>query len=288
MKSHLVTVLISVLTTLGVVQVMPSRLAQLEVGRLVVRDELIVSDTGQPWEAGFEEQMVARGLYARGGGADRSGLWVRGRLIQSEVDDPFDMRFHSVNRDGSLHRAPGHISWNCWLDGAWRQMAILQGEGLEYSEVPREAWNGGNHPGRLRLQSFRPNHPEPLTDVIVGQGKMSVGGGGYGGGGLPYPSEVLQLWGGTVAANPLATPGAPRVVRDDGTGRKQYSLLAIGPQGQPSKASPVVVADGYATLSWDSTPGADAYLVLRDDQVITAPLRIEGSTKQWTDTVTDR
>ena len=118
-------------TSLGVVQVLPTRVAELEVDRLIVRGELIVSDTGQPWEQGFEEHMVARGLYARGGGPGQAGLWVRGRLIQSEVDDPFDTRFQSVNRDGSLHRAPGHISWNCFIDGAWRQMAIIQGEGLE-------------------------------------------------------------------------------------------------------------------------------------------------------------
>ena len=232
MKSHVITAIVSAATTVSIMQGMPARLAHLEVDRLVVRDELIVSDTGHPWEAGFEEQMVARGLYARGGGPGHSGLWVRGRLIQSEVDDPFDMRFHSVNNDGSIHRAPGHISWNCWIDGAWRQMAIIQGEGLEYSEVPRESWNGGNHPGQLRLQSFRPNHPEPMTDVIVGQGKMSVGGGGYGGGGLPYPSEVLQLWGGTMEVNPVATPDAPSVLSDDGTGPRSYSLVAVGPQGQ--------------------------------------------------------
>ena len=156
MKSHLITAIVSAVTTVSVMQGMPARLAHLEVDRLIVRDELIVSDTGQPWEAGFEEQMVARGLYARGGGPGHSGLWVRGRLIQSEVDDPFDMRFHSVNSDGSMHRAPGHISWNCWIDGAWRQMAIIQGEGLEYSEVPRESWNGGNHPGRLRFAVVSP------------------------------------------------------------------------------------------------------------------------------------
>ena len=201
------------------------------------------------------------------------------------MDDPFDTRFHSVYSDGSIHRAPGHISWNCWIDGAWRQMAIIQGEGLEYSEVPRESWTGENHPGRLRFQTFRPHHPEPLTDLIIGQGKMSVGGGGYGGGGLPYPSEVLQLWGGTMEKYPLASPKAPSIVRDDGSGRKDYSLVAIGPQGHRTTASPAVMAGGFATLRWESTPGADAYLVLRDDQVVAGPLRIEGSTKQWTDTV---
>jgi hypothetical protein len=70
--------------------------------------------------------------------------------------------------------------------------------GLEHSEHPPKAWTGGSHPGRLRFQTFRPNHPEPLTDALIGQGKMSIGGGGFGGGGLPAPSEVLQVVGGGI------------------------------------------------------------------------------------------
>lgn len=282
MKGHIITAIVSAATALGVVQTVP-RMDELEVDRLTVRKELIVSDTGQPWEAGFEQQMIPRGIYARGGGLGESGLWVRGRLIQSEVDDPFDVRFHSIYSDGSIHRAPGHISWNCWIDGAWRQMAIIQGEGLEYSEIPHPQWSGGNHPGRLRFQTFRPHHPEPLTDAIIGQGKMSIGGGGYGGGGLPYPSEVLQLWGGELESHPLMRPQAPKVVRDDGTGTHTYAIIAIGPQGLRTATSPQVTASGYATLSWDSTTGADAYLIVRDGETVTDPLRIEGARKEWTD-----
>jgi len=68
-----------------------------------------------------------------------------------------------LERDGRLRRSPGHISWNVWLDGHWRQMAIIQGEGLELSELPRDQWNGTTHSWRLRFQSFHPGHPEPLT-----------------------------------------------------------------------------------------------------------------------------
>jgi hypothetical protein len=228
--------------------------------------------------------MVARGLYARAGGPGQSGLWVRGRLIQSEVDDPFDMRFHSVNSDRTIHRAPGHISWNCWLDGAWRQMAIIQGEGMELSEWPADQWSGTNHPGRLRFQTFRPHHPEPLTDVIMGQGMMSVGGGGFGGGGLPYPRDVLELWGGAFAQHAIATPPAPVVVSDDGSGNHRYAIIAVGPQGQQSSPSPSVNAAGLAVLQWDSLTGADSYLIVRDELPIAGPLRLEGSVKQWTDT----
>lgn len=257
---------------------------QIDVDRLIVRKELIVSDSGQPWEKGFEEQQIPRGIYARSVGDDVGGLWVRSRLIKGEIDDPFDDRFHALERNGSRRGSPGHISWNTWLDGAWRQMAIIQGEALENSELPHGDWSGGNHPGRLRFQSFRPNHGEPLTDAIIGQGMMSLGGGGYGGGGLPYPSEVLQLWGGEIVQREIASPTPPKIVRDDGSGEHQYAIVAVGVQGRRSALSGLAKTNGLARLTWDSVNGADAYVVVRDGKEITGPLRIEGSVKEWTDT----
>jgi hypothetical protein len=281
MKDRLLTIVLSVAATYGLTRADVPR--ELEVDRLIVRQELIVSDTGRPWEDGYEAQQIPRGIYARSLWDGPGGLWVRSRLIKGEIDDPFDDRFHALERDGSLRRAPGHISWNVWLDGAWRQMAIIQGEGLEYSEVPLDQWNGETHPGRIRFQSFRPRHGEPLTDAIIGQGMMSVGGGGYGGGGLPYPSEVLQLWGGEMQQAEIPVPAAPKAIRDDGSGEREYAILAVGPQGRRTAASPPTRANGLATLEWDSVPGADAYLVLRDGKELTGPLRIEGARKRWTD-----
>ena len=80
------------------------------VDRLIVRKELIVSDTGQPWEKGFEAHQIPRGIYARSLGEGPGGLWVRSRLIKGEIDDPFDDRFHALERDGSRRGSPGHIS----------------------------------------------------------------------------------------------------------------------------------------------------------------------------------
>jgi hypothetical protein len=162
-------------------------------------------------------------------------------------------------------------------------MAIIQGEGVEFSETPLSDWNGGTHPGRIRLQTFRPRHPEPLTDALIGQGMMSLGGGGYGGGGLPFATEVLQLWGGELRQTAMATPAAPTVVSDDGSGNHSYALIAIGAQGRRSAASPAVKAAGRARLRWDSTAGADAYVILRDGAEIAGPLRVEGSQKHWDD-----
>src|SRR6476619_5534700 len=67
---------------------------QIDVDRVVVRKELIVSDTGQPWEKGFEAHQIPRGIYARALHDGPGGLWVRSRLIKGELDDPFDDRFH--------------------------------------------------------------------------------------------------------------------------------------------------------------------------------------------------
>src|SRR5262245_57699878 len=136
MKDRLLTVIISVITTVivmsifgslqprpAVAQQSPKALDELVVDQLIVRKQLIVSDTGRAWEDGFEKQQIARGIVAGSVGTGTAGLWVRGRLIKTEIDDPFDDRFHAINRDGSIFRAPGHISWNIWLDNAWRQMA---------------------------------------------------------------------------------------------------------------------------------------------------------------------
>ncbi len=283
MKDRLITIALSVAAALGVTKAVPERPKELDVDRLIVRHELIVSDSGMPWEKGFESQQIPRGIYARSLGRGPGGLWVRSRLIKGEIDDPFDDRFHALEHDGSMRRAPGHISWNVWLDGAWRQMAIIQGEGLELSELPLERWSGGSHPGRIRFQSFRPDHGEPLTDALVGQGMMSLGGGGYGGGGLPYASEVLQLWGGEMQHAPVPVPAAPTVVRHDGSGQHRYAIIAVSPTGKRTAPSETTTAAGLATLRWDSVAGGDAYIVLRDGREITGPLRIEGSQKEWTD-----
>lgn len=287
MKDRILTATISTILTWsllqGVGQGTSNDARVLEVDRLIVRQELLVSDTGDKWEKGYEAHQIPRGIYARSLWDGPGGLWVRSRLIKGEVDDPFDDRFHAIERDGTLRRAPGHISWSVWIDGAWRQMAIIQGEGVELSEVPLKDWNGLTHPGRIRLQSFRPGHGEPLTDALIGQGMMSVGGGGYGGGGLPYASKVLELWGGDLESHSLRVPAAPTVISDDGSGPHEYSLLAIGVQGNRTAVTPVTKANGLAKLRWDSVPGADAYIIVRDGLSITEPLRIEGAQKEWTD-----
>ncbi len=283
MKERIVTIVLSVAVTFGLMKFGLKQPKEIDVDRLIVRKELIVSDTGVPWEKGFEPHQLPRGIYARSLWDGPGGLWVRSRLIKGEIDDPFDDRFHALEKDGSMRLAPGHISWNVWIDGAWRQMAIIQGEGLDLSEIPIEEWTGGSHPGRIRFQTYRPRHDEPLTYALIGQGMMSIGGGGYGGGGLPYPSEVLQLWGGEMQQAAIPTPAAPTVVKDDGSGEHQYAIIAVGAQGRRSAVSRATKAGGLARLRWDSDPGADAYVVVRDGRDVAGPMRLEGAQKEWAD-----
>src|SRR5262249_36902507 len=86
MKDRMLTIALSVLSTYGCLKVAPR---ELEVDRLIVRKELIVSDTGSPWEEGFEAHQIPRGIYAKPVGDGAGGLWVRSRLIKGEIDDPF-------------------------------------------------------------------------------------------------------------------------------------------------------------------------------------------------------
>src|SRR5689334_9660523 len=102
MKDRLVTIALSVAASFGVRMMSSEGPKQLDVERLIVRKELIVSDTGMPWEKGFEAHQIPRGLYARSLGDGPGGLWVRSRLIKGEIDDPFDDRFHALEHDGSL------------------------------------------------------------------------------------------------------------------------------------------------------------------------------------------
>ena len=82
---------------------------------------------------------------------------------------------------------------------------------------------------------------------------------------------------------PLPAPAAPAVVSHDGSGAHDYALIAVGVQGMRSAASPAVKAGGLARLQWDSVPGSDSYIILRDGKEISCLVRIEGSIKHWTD-----
>ena len=154
MKDRLVTIILSVASTFGVMQTVPERTKVLEVDRLIVRKELIVSDTGQPWEKGYEVHQIPRGIYARSLFDGPGGLWVRSRLIKGEIDDPFDDRFHALEKDGSSPRLAGtHL-----LERVDRRCLATNGD------YP------GRRAGTLRIAGQRmvrhkPSRPNPLSDI---------------------------------------------------------------------------------------------------------------------------
>ena len=156
MKDRLITVLLSVASTYGVMHAVPERAKVLEVDRLIVRKELIVSDTGHPWEKGFEAQQIPRGVYARSLGDGPGGLWVRSRLIKGEIDDPFDDRFHGAGEGWQLAACARAHFVECLARRGLEANGDHSGEGLEFSEVPLKEWSGSTHPGRIRFQTFRP------------------------------------------------------------------------------------------------------------------------------------
>ena len=77
MKDRLLTIVLSIAATLAVDRLIEDRrsppreaaaaepVRELTVDRLIVRRELIVSDTGQPWEEGFADHQIPRGMVAR-------------------------------------------------------------------------------------------------------------------------------------------------------------------------------------------------------------------------------
>ena len=89
--------------------------------------------------------------------------------------------------------------------------------------------------------------------------------------------------GGELQQRSIATPAAPIVVSDDGSGEHVYAIIGVGVQGRRTPLSAVAKAAGVARLRWDSVNGADAYVVVRDGNEVAGPLRIEGSQKEWVD-----
>jgi hypothetical protein len=80
MKDRRATTVLSVAATDGLMKPSPEPQREFEVDRLVVRQELIVSDTGRPWEKGYEAHQIRRGIYARALSAARIGVVGRSHL----------------------------------------------------------------------------------------------------------------------------------------------------------------------------------------------------------------
>jgi hypothetical protein len=94
---------------------------------------------------------------------------------------------------------------------------------------------------------------------------------------------VLQIVGGEMKTIAVSTPAAPTILSADGSGDHAYALVAVSATGKRTAPSSAAKANGLAKLRWDSIEGADAYVVVRDGEEITQPIRLEGSHKVWRD-----
>jgi len=61
MKDRLVTIVLSVAASYGLMKSRPESAKELEVDRLIVRKELIASDTRVAWEKGYEAHQIGAG-----------------------------------------------------------------------------------------------------------------------------------------------------------------------------------------------------------------------------------
>jgi hypothetical protein len=66
MNDRLITIALSVIATYALMDLGPEPSRELAVERLIVTKELIVADTGMPWEKGFEAQQIPRGAGSQG------------------------------------------------------------------------------------------------------------------------------------------------------------------------------------------------------------------------------
>ena len=96
MKDRLLTIALSVAATYGLMKAESQGSKELDVDRLIVRKELVVSDTGSPWEKGYEaHQIPAESTLDRWGTVSAGYNQL---LIEGEIDDPFDDHFTRSTR----------------------------------------------------------------------------------------------------------------------------------------------------------------------------------------------
>ena len=231
---------------------------------------------------------------------DESGRKLHARsLILTEVDDPVDLRFRRAPGkypDGPLSGTspagalPGLICWDALTSEGWRQLAGIEGMAKDSPAAPPTA---GSHPGWLTFWTYAENHDDRIRRVILDDtGAMSLGGGGFGGEGLPVPAYGFHLFGGGLRVQEVASPAAPSVrAVGGGDTRYEYRLVACDSKGHETPPGPPAVVSGPATLDgehyvhleWDQVTGAETYGIIRNGSRLDIRFRGEGKVKQFDD-----
>jgi hypothetical protein len=233
---------------------------------------------------------------------DRPGRKLHARsLILTEIDDPVDLRIRRAPGkypDGPVSGTspPGNVSggihWDALTLAGWRQVAGIEGMSKDHPAPPPTP---GSHPGWLTFYTYPHDYDDRLRRFILDEtGSVSIGGGGYGGEGLPAPRYGFHLFGGQMRVQAVATPEAPKltVVGRAGNTRYEYRIVARDSKGNPTLAGPAATITGPDTLDgnnsiriqWAHCPGAETYHILRDGQRLDLDFRGEGTTKTAIDT----
>jgi hypothetical protein len=232
---------------------------------------------------------------------DAKGRKLHARsLILTEIDDPVDLRFRRAPGkypDGPLAGTspPGNISgglhWDALTDGAWRQVAGIEGMSKDHPAPPPTA---ADHPGWLTVYTYPHNYDDRLRRIIVDDaGAMSLGGGGFGGNGLPAPAYGFHLFGGNMRVQAVKPSPAPKATAVGRAGDVQYvyQIVACDSKGHESEPSTATIIHGpksltnddFIRLQWDQCVGAETYLILRNGERLNLTFRGEGSVKNFDD-----
>jgi hypothetical protein len=221
-------------------------------------------------------------------------------LILTEVDDPVDLRLRRAPGkypDGPLTGTspPGNISggihWDALTDGAWRQVAGIEGMSKDH---PAPAPTAADHPGWLTVYTYPHHYDDRLRRLIIDEtGSMALGGGGFGGNGLPAPAHGFHLFGGGMRIQAVRPPEQPRAeVIGNGDGEQYvYQIVACDSKGHESEPSVATVVRGprvlgqdeFIRLRWNQCVGAETYLILRNGRRLNLAFRGEGTVKSFDD-----
>ncbi|HEY7118402.1 MAG TPA: hypothetical protein VH475_17570 [Tepidisphaeraceae bacterium] len=228
---------------------------------------------------------------------DQPGRKLHARsLILTEVDDPVDLRIRRapgkfpdgpVTGTSPAGTVSGGIHWDALTLSGWRQVAGIEGMA---KDLPAPPPTPASHPGWLTFYTYPHDYDDRLRRVILDDtGAMSLGGGGYGGDGLPAPRYGLHLFGGGMRLQAVATPEAPTisVVGRAGNTRYEYRIVARDSKGNPTPPGPAASIVGpdtldsnnYIKIQWSRSEGAETYHVLRNGQRLNLDFRGEGGMK---------
>ena len=235
---------------------------------------------------------------------DQAGRKLHARsLILTEVDDPVDLRIRRapgkfpdgpVTGTSPAGTLTGGIHWDVLTSAGWRQVAGIEGMA---QDLPAPAPTPPSHPGWLTIYTYPHDYDDRVRRVIFDNtGSMSLGGGGYGGEGLPAPRYGFHLFGGGLRVQAVATPEAPSlsVVGKAGATQYRYQIVARDSKGNSTMPGPAATIIGpdkldpqnAIRLRWSRSDGAETYYILRNDQRLDLEFRGEGTSKTFIDSGT--